>query len=127
MNIYKYYNVHPKQLRTGDCVVRAYCTALNKDYLEARKELNRAKKDLGLTSYKTSIFFNRYFKDKYLYESYQAQKGCWRMTGEEFARRHPTGNYLLRMAHHLTCCIDGIIYDTWDCSEKCVYCSWRIK
>lgn len=127
VSFYRYYNAHPKQLKTGDCVVRAYCTAMHKDYLEARRELNKAKKDLGLNSYKTAVFFRRYFKDKYLYETYNAEKGYYRMDGEMFAANHPEGTYLLRMAHHLTCCIDGIIYDTWDCSEKCVYCSWKIK
>ena len=28
--------------------------------------------------------------------------------------------------HQITACVDGVIYDTWDCSEKCVYTAYQI-
>lgn len=95
-NFYKYYNAHPNNLKVQDCVVRAYCTALGKDYLEARKELNKAKRDLGLSSYKNKIFFDKYFKDKFKYESYKAEKGYHRLDGEMFASTHQKGNLLIK-------------------------------
>ena len=30
------------------------------------------------------------------------------------------------MAGHLSCCIDGVIYDTWDCTNKTVYGVYKI-
>ena len=32
----------------------------------------------------------------------------------------------MNMAGHWRCCINGVIYDTWDCSEKCVYTAYKI-
>ena len=124
--MYKFYNAHPKQLRVNDCVVRAYCTVLGMYYNETRKELNRIKKELGFDSYKNNSFIKKLFS-KYEKISFPAIKGTSRMDGEMFCINYPKGKYVLRMAGHLTCCIDGIIYDTWDCSEKCVYNAWKIK
>lgn len=124
---YVFYNAHPQGKRTGDCVVRAYCTATKKDYMEARRELNRAKRLLGLESYKGRGFDRKYFSEKFDWTYFPAESGQPRMTGGEFAMTHPKGRYMLRMSHHLSCCIDGIIYDTWDCSDKCVYGCWEVK
>ena len=46
------------------------------------------------------------------------------MDGERFCKKFPNGSYILRMAGHWSACVDGVIYDTWDCSEKCVYNAW---
>ena len=124
--MYKFYNAHPKQLIVNDCVVRAYSTALGKNYNETRKELNRQKKELGFDSYKNNNFIKKLFA-KYKKISFPAIKGTSRIDGEMFCINYPNGKYILRMAGHLTCCIDGIIYDTWDCSNKCVYNAWKIE
>ena len=36
---FKFYNANPKEKFTGDCVVRAICTALGKPYEEVYREL----------------------------------------------------------------------------------------
>ncbi len=33
----------------------------------------------------------------------------------------PPGKLIVQCARHLTSVIDGIINDTWDCPDKCVY------
>ena len=30
------------------------------------------------------------------------------------------------MAGHWSCCVDGVIYDTWNCEQKCVYTAWKL-
>lgn len=124
---YKEYNAHPKMLNVKDCVIRAYCTTTHKDYIEARRELNRAKKDLGFKTYKQSGFIKKYFNKIFEWTSFPAQVGKPRITGNEFTKLYPKGNYILRMSHHLTSCIDGVIYDTWNCLDKCVYGCWKIN
>jgi hypothetical protein len=124
--MYKYYNAHPKELRVNDCVVRAYCTATGKEYNESRRELNKARKELGCSSYKEKDFANKFYS-KYEKLSFPAKKGCNRMNGFLFAIEYPKGNYILNMAGHHTCCVDGVILDTWDCTNKCVYNAWKIN
>ena len=49
------------------------------------------------------------------------------MNGHKFAETHPTGSYVLRMSKHLVACVDGVILDTWDCRDKCVYNAYRAR
>ena len=127
--MYQYLNVHPKGLRVCDCVKRAITTATGMDYMEVQRELNRCKKITGCVKFNDNknwkYYVEKELKTKKL--SFQAIQGQPRMNGERFCKAFPKGNYILRMAGHLSCCIDGVIYDTWDCSEKCVYNAWEIK
>lgn len=45
----------------------------------------------------------------------------------KFCNPHPTGSYILRMAGHLSSCVDGVILDTWDCRDKCVYNAYKVR
>ena len=49
-----------------------------------------------------------------------------RITVGKFARKNPRGRYVLSVSGHWTACIDGIIYDTWDCSNEEVLSYYEI-
>jgi hypothetical protein len=123
--MYKEFNAHPKGIKTGDCVVRAIATAKNIDYLECRRELNRSKRELGYSSYKDTKFLYEYLKD-YPRLIFKPVKGEPRIKGSDFTELHPKGTYILKMAGHITACVDGVILDTWDCSYRSVYTAWEI-
>lgn len=123
----KIYNAHPKGLRVGDCVKRAICTVEDRDYMEVGRELNRIKREIGADAYNSNEVWKKYVEDKgYIKHSFPAVKGQKRMNGKSFMKAYPKGKYILRMAGHLTCCIDGHIYDTWDCTDKCVYNAFEL-
>ena len=56
--------------------------------------------------------------------SYPALKGESRMTAEKMEN---TGIFILRMSRHVAAYKEGILMDTWDCSQKCVYFAWQIS
>jgi len=120
------YNAHPKNLFVKDCVVRAVCTTFKKDYMETRKELNRAKRKLGYKSYKDTRFLYDYLKD-YKRLKFKAVKGFPRIKVYDFMLMHPHGTYLLKLAGHVTTCINGDCFDNWDCTYLTVYTAWEIK
>lgn len=126
--MYQYYNAHPKQLLVGDCVKRAITLAARMDYLEVQRELNRYKKVTGAKAFNTDYNPHKYVENVLhgVKLSFPAEAGKKRMNGENFCATHPKGRYILNMAGHWSCCIDGVIYDTWDCSEKCVYTAYRM-
>jgi len=125
--MYKYYNAHPKNLRVNDCVKRAFSKGLEKDYNEVKKELNEIKRKVGAKTYQNNKVWKRYIKQLGLEKiSFQAVKGQPRMNGHRFCKAYPKGRYILNMAHHLSVCIDGVIYDTWNCLDKCVYNAFKI-
>ena len=124
--MFKEFNAHPKGIKTDDCVVRAISTAMNKDYMECRRELNRKKRDLCYSSYKDTKFLYDYFK-YYPRLIFKPVKGEPRIKGSDFTELHPEGTYILKMLGHVVVCIDGVILDTWDCSYRSVYTAWKIK
>ena len=98
--------------------------------MEVSRELNRLKKkETGCKHFNDDKNWKTYVKKKgYTKLSFPAVKGEPRMNGKRFCKTFPTkGRYILRVAGHLSCCIDGVIYDTWDCSEKCVYNAYKVK
>jgi len=123
--MFKEFNAHPKGIKTTDCVVRAISTSVNTDYNTCRRELNQLKRDWGFTSYKDTKFLYKYFEG-YPRLIFKAIKGEPRIKGTDFTKLHPRGTYIIKMAGHVTCCKDGVILDTWDCSYRSVYTAWEI-
>lgn len=125
---WQFYNAHPKGKIVGDCVKRAITVAAEMDYMEVQRQLNRYKKVTGASAFNTDYNPHKYVENVLQARklSFPARRGCKRMTAGEFAQQHPKGRYILNMAKHWSCCVDGVIYDTWDCSEKCVYTAYQI-
>lgn len=126
--MFEFYNPHPQQKIVGDCVKRAFTKATGRTYQEVSKDLNAIKRAQGASAYNVNTvwleYANKTLGAKKI--SFPAQKGESRMTGVRFCEDYPKGVYILNMAKHLSCCVDGVIYDTWDCSDKCVYYALEI-
>ena len=126
---FKYYNAHPEGKRVGDCVKRAISLVAQMDYHQVQLELNRYKKVTGTKKFNDRKNCTAYC-EKVLYMSklsFPAIAGEERMNGDRFTRAYPKGRYILNMAGHWTACVDGVIYDTWDCREKCVYTAYKMN
>ena len=125
---YQFYNPHPQQKRVRDCVKRALTLATGKDYKQVSLELNRLKKETGAKEFNSNENWKEYVK-RLGWEklSFPAIKGQPRMNGHTFTENYPMGTYLLRMAGHLVTVKDGVLYDTWDSRDKCVYNAWKVK
>lgn len=124
---YKYYNRHPKELKTKDCVVRALSTAFDTDYNEQRVELNRLKREWGYDIYKSTDFLYRYLNEKGCERIIiKVCKGQPRVKGSDFCKLFPNGTYILKMLGHFSVCVDGVILDIWDCQYRSVYTAWKI-
>ena len=123
--MYQEFNAHPKGIKTTDCVVRAISKATNIEYMECRRKLNQLKRDWGFTSYKDTKFLYKYFEGKPRL-LFKAIRGQPRLKGSDFTVLHPVGTFVLKMAGHVTVCVDGVILDIWDCSYRSVYTAWEI-
>lgn len=123
--MFREFNAHPKGIKTTDCVVRAISKATNTDYMECRRKLNQLKRDWGFTSYKDTKFLYKYFEGQPRL-IFKAVRGEPRLKGSDFTVLHPKGTYILKMAGHVTVCVDGVILDIWDCTYRSVYTAWEI-
>ena len=124
--MFKEFNAHPKGIKTNDCVVRTIATATNQDYLETRRKLNRAKRELGFSSYQESKFLYAYLKS-YPRLIYKPLKEELRIKASDFTLLHPKGRHILKLAGQVVACVDGVLLDTWDCSNRSVYTAWEIS
>ena len=125
--IYRYNNPHPEGKSVTDCVVRSITIAVEGDYLEVRKHLNRVKKELKETSYKNRKFVDKYTKlNGWNKISFPAIKGVPRLRGKDFVKQYPKGTYILNLAKHVVTVVDGVYLDTWDSTGKMIYNAWEV-
>ena len=116
---YKFYNANALGKFHNDCTVRAISLAEHKTWDETYEELSRIAQRNGIilddVNFIEPLLDSRYtrvcYKNKYV---------------GEFAEEHPEGTYLITMNGHITCCIDGIIYDTFDCRDRIMWCAWEV-
>ena len=119
-----YCNKNPLGREVNDCVVRAIALAHNEDWNKVYDELSEyAKQEATLLDDVT--FIEPYLNDRYSKTCYRCNK-C-KMTLKEFMNTHKQGVYLVTMKGHITCVIDGVVYDTWDCTNKNIWCACEIK
>jgi hypothetical protein len=120
-------NLHPEGKRVGDCVKRAIAKGFEKDYKEVSLELNRYKKITNTKEYNSVDNYRPYIvANGGVRMSFPAVAGKPRMNGDRMCEAYPRGRYILEMAGHTSVMVDGVIYDSWDCSKKCVYTAYKL-
>lgn len=118
--MYKFYNANSKGNFVNDCVVRAISLAENKTWNETYKELSRIAEKNGI------LLDDVNFVEPLLDSRY---KRCcfYNTTVKQFVDNHQKGVYLITMPNHITCCIDGCVYDVFDCTNKTMKCAWFVS
>lgn len=117
--MYKYYNRNPRDRNIEDCVIRSISLLTNRSWEDIYKELvHFSSKDGYMTD-------NVEFVEDYLDDRYPRECHYSKSVGE-FAYEHPFGKYAVTMFNHITAIIDGVIYDTFDPSDRIMRCAWRI-
>lgn len=128
----KYYRAE----KVGDCVCRAISIGSGLDYKEVYDMLNDAaksertgKRKRGTSSARNGVYRGTIHKvlDKLgwvWHPTMAIGTGCkvHLQDGEL-----PDGVLIVSLSRHLTCVIDGVLHDTYDCSRggsRCVYGYW---
>ncbi len=114
-------NPNPKGHKVGDCVVRAMSYATNQKWDDTYQELcsiGFILKDMP-NGIKT---IEEFMKQKgFIKEKMPRRSDNTRYTVKEFVDElYPKGTFIVKIAHHTACIIDGELLDTWDCSYKSV-------
>lgn len=121
------YNANSRNNNSEDCVKRALCFALGKDYDEVSKELNAVKRKLGANAYNEDRVWIKYLSE----QGYSVKRYTeGRITVDEFCKLYPVGTYVLEVGKeklvskgygdHLCCILDGDLYDSWDSRDRIV-------
>lgn len=121
--MFKYHNANPRERHVNDCTVRAISLATDRSWDTVYRELSHyAQIQCIMPDDVTYI-------DDYLESNFEriyiCRKKC-RMTVGEFVEHHPIGTFLITMSGHITCVIDGAIYDTFDPSDRFIWGVYKV-
>jgi hypothetical protein len=109
-----------------DCVCRALAIALDKDYKDVYDTIKRVTNENprnGLTKRATKKICE-YYGGAWV-ATMNIGSGCKVHLKEG---ELPSGRLVCNLSGHLTCVVDGVINDTFDCSRcgsRCVYGYWK--
>lgn len=121
MSNFRYYNRNPDGKHLEDCVCRAISTVSGMKYETVEQLLKATAIEYDCPELCVCCYHNL-IEEMLGYELLDE----WGMTAGEFAKAHPKGTYLLRMDGHITTCIDGEIWDIWNCSRRIVTHCWYV-
>ena len=123
-----FHNENPKgSLRASDCVIRAIAKATGKTWEETYHGLCLVGLSIKDTPSATPTY-KQYLKQVgYQMEKQPRKSDNTKYTAEQFAEKYNKGTYIISLANHLSMIQDGKIYDTWNCSHKCVGNYWEVR
>lgn len=112
-------NLNPQNKNVQDCVIRAISKVLNQSW--GRTYLELAVYGYAMADLQSAdAVWNIYLSDKGL-KKYVLPSNCPDCTTvREFSERYKEGRYLLYVGEHVTACINGSYYDTWDSGDRIV-------
>ena len=121
--MFQYYNNNPKGRHVNDCTIRAISLATNRTWDNVYEELSKFAQAQAIMLDDTSHI------DEYLERRYRKICDCENkgITVEDFVNSHSNGVYLITMAGHITCSINGVIYDTFDPSSRFIWEAYKVK
>ena len=123
---YVYFQPNEKDIKDqyGDCQIRALCKALDITWVEAfdlTVPICREVQTYTIFGGSCNIGKGNLAKLGFQYVGISNKKGSVRPTVDEFAKSHPSGRYICKVASHVVAVVDGKYYDTWDCGYKSLY------
>lgn len=121
---FHFHNENPKGHRTGDCVIRAIARASGNSWDVTLAGLfivgYRIKSELAWKD-----CYEKYLEEQGWNKGKQPRKPDGdKYTVGEWAQLHPNQTYIISVANHLTCIIDGKCNDIWNCTGKTVLNYW---
>lgn len=120
--MYVYYNRNPERLTLPDCVTRAISTALDIPYYAVVDMLLHNGKFYSCDTLCVACYEKLLDYDFGLPHFIGDGK-----TAGEIAKEFSKDVLLLRMDGHLSCSINGMIYDIFDCSDEEVTDFWIVE
>lgn len=118
--MFRYYNANEFGHDIADCTIRAISVAEGISWDEAYRKISDYARERGLMMSSVENI------EEYLDDNYQ--RVCpIDLTVGEFAYNNPYGVFLVTMEGHISTIIDGEIVDTFDPSDRILFCAWFVE
>lgn len=121
--MFRYYNANPLDKSVNDCTVRAISLASGLSWDETYLILCNFARKRGVMPDEVEHI------DTFLKKFYTQVYCCRRqsnLTVGDFVERNPAGVFLITMQGHITCCVDGCIYDTFDPKDRYIWEAYKV-
>lgn len=122
--MFTYHNANPRGRRANDCTVRAISLATGRTWDATYEELSKFAQAQAIMPDEVG-YIDEYLERKFKKVFCQNCKN--KKTVSDIVNMFPHGIYLITMRGHITCCIDGIIYDTFDPSSYYVWNIYKVQ
>ncbi len=117
-------NLNPKNMRVGDCTVRAISKALSQEW--ETTYIGLCCQGLRLYDMPSANYVWGMYLREHGFEQYAIPSICPQCTTvEKFSNMNPHGVFILACQNHVVVVIDGDYYDTWDSGEEVVLYYWQ--
>ncbi len=118
---YRYYNANPLGKIESDCFLRALSCALSKPWDYIYEKISDIAQSQG------TMMDDRNFILEYLDRRYEKVPFKRGMTVREVAKQYKNHIILITMKGHIVCAKYGIIYDTFDSTNRIAEFCWIVK
>lgn len=118
--MYRYYNENPLNRYTDDCVIRSISCATHRSWDEVYDKLS------DLAQYNGTLFDQKDFVLWYLDSNFKRVPFIPKRVGD-VAREYRNNIILCTMKGHICCIKYGVIYDTFDPSDRITEDAWIVK
>lgn len=119
-----FYNPNPHGKRVGDCTVRAISKAIGQSWEQTYVGLSLQGFSAGDMP-SANATWGAYLRANGFHRRTVPDECPDCYTVRDFAADHPRGTYILALASHVVCLIDGDIYDTWDSQDETPLYYWE--
>lgn len=117
--MFRYYNANEFGHDIEDCTIRAISVAEEISWDKAYRKLSDYARERGLMISSVDSI------EDYL-DSHYERLCIPDTTIGEFAYQNPYGTFLVTMSGHITTIKDGEVIDTFDCSDREMWCAWYV-
>ena len=125
---YEYFQPNPKNIKAGDCQIRAVCATTGLNWYEVFDRVTEFCRENCYMWFSKEGY--NYLEEKFGFEkpyTVKREKGKKAITVQKFCQMNPKGTYIVSCAHHVVGIKDGKYYDTWNSGDESIYRVYKLE
>lgn len=123
--VFHFVNKNPKGRKTNDCVIRALCNAMDKDYFEVYDDLCALGKKMCKMPNDKPVYSKYLEMNGWIKHNQPRKDNNRKVYAFEMATDFPCKVAIANVgSHHLSCLKNGKWEDIWNCTGKAIGNYW---